>query len=60
MKNQALSQYLGSNMTQLAMKDEQNYIKAVQEQEQKNARKDEEEARKQLRTKSFNMEGLNF
>ena len=35
------------------------YMKAVSEKEAQQRKKDEEEARKQLRTKQFNMDGLN-
>jgi len=59
-KIEALSNYLGGNdIGALAQRDEVRYLKAVQEKEEVQRRKDEDEQRKNVQTKHFNMQGLN-
>ena len=59
-KNKQLSNYLGDDIHTLAKRDEAAYIKAVQEKDEKARRKEEEEMRKNLRTKNMNKESLSY
>ena len=47
-------------MGSLAKKDEEQYIRAVAEKEDKAQRKESEDAQRMSRIKSNNMNGLNF
>jgi hypothetical protein len=53
-----LSAYLGEDLHSLAKRDEQAYLKALQEREQREQRRQDEQMRSQVRSKQMNIQGL--
>jgi len=58
LKNKALSNYLKEDIFSLARKDEEAYIKAVEEREKKEQQKNEQEVRKAQMEKLNNQQAL--
>lgn len=49
-----------ADLASQAKKDEENYLKAVQEKEERERRKEEEQLRNAAKSKNLNMQDLGF